>query len=281
MYITRDYLKQSGWVGICDLIANHTNRTVVPGSTELLDLQLINSSDVSITIKRNGSTIETYRYKRLDLSEFFRSATVLGIPNIQLPLNTYQVMTEIGRVNNITFDLEDFEIETLTTYDRTYTIKAKPTSLRFYGEMQVRLLPNLIEDISGYTKVLQPDTYALPNVNTNPKKANGIYYVTGYDFTEHRELLKVIQVDKPKPPGKKLAAILEKVTGFKFTLSTDPKEKNLYMDAVLGIPTYRVAYNGVVLPRYTNRTDIENVLVLNLSPTYCTDIVGHLLIHYN
>lgn len=281
MYLTRDYLKQSGWVGICNLITNHTNRTVIPSSTELLDLQLINSRDVSITIKRNGSTIETYRYKRLDLSEFFRSTTVLGIPNIQLPLNTYQVMTEIGRINGITFDLEDFEIEALTTYDRTYTIKAKPTSLRFYGEMQVRLLPNLIEDISSYTKVLQSDTYALPNANTNPKKAIGVYYVTGYDFTEHRELLKVIQMDKPKPPGKKLATILEKVTGFKFTLSTDPKEKNLYMDTVLGIPTYRVAYNGVVLPRYTNRTDIENVLVLNLSPTYCTDIVGHLLIHYN
>ena len=281
MYLTRDYLKQSGWVGICNLITNHASRTVVPGSTELLNFQLNNPKDVSITIKRNGSTVETYNYERLALSEFFRSTAVLGIPNIQLPLNTYQVMTEIGRVNGITFDLEDFEIESLTAYDHTYTIKAKPTSLRFYGEMQVRLLPNLIKDISGYTKVLQPDTYALPNVNTNPKKANGVYYVTGYDFTEHRELLKVIQVDKPKPPGKKLAAILEKVTGFKFTLSTDPKEKNLYMDTVLGIPTYRVVYNGVVLPRYTNRTDIENVLVLNLSPTHCTDIVGHLLIHYN
>lgn len=281
MYLTRDYLKQSGWVGICDLITNHTNRTVISSSTELLDLQLINSSDVSITIKRNGSTIETYRYKRLNLSEFFRSTIVVEILDIQLPLNTYQVMLRIGRVNDITFDLEDFEIDLLDTYNHIYTIKAKAKSLRFYGELQVRLLPNLLKDISSYGITLQSGIYTLPNANTDPKKAIGVYYVTGYDFTEHRELLKAIQVDKPKPPGKKLATILEKVTGFKFTLSADPKEKNLYMDTVLGIPTYRVVYNGVVLPRYTNRTDIENVLVLNLSPTYCTDIVGHLLIHYN
>lgn len=78
------------------------------------------------------------RWKRLDLAMFF--GFNLEIP-LDLPTDTVLLLDELFRRTGLRIDISDVELE-IIDYDqaRHYKLKALPTSLRWYGEVEINLL---------------------------------------------------------------------------------------------------------------------------------------------
>lgn len=289
MYITRDYCKSSPWTAICDMINDACFTQINPGTARLLSMTALGATQTQIVIDVNISTstdntipavaLDTYVYNRLDLATFFRQSTAYNIRDLPLPITTLSIAKLIGDDNAIVFDVADLVHETFTEYSPTQDIvvRAHPDSLRFVGELRVRLVNTLQRSISSLGTVLD-----FPDVNplVDPSKLNGDYYTNGFDFTPMRQVLRSI------PEGlysetRQLLTGMSKITGYRWLGLNSTVEHNIAHSLVDDAPACMVRYHGGPVPEWSNHTEYNYVLVLELNPEFCTDLVGHLRLHYN
>ena len=292
MYVTRDYLKTTPWESIIDMINDACFTQLFPGSTKLKEFESLGGTKTRIVISFNRSkasgnllpevALDTYTYDRLDLTSFFHQVQVLEVGDVRLPYSSVRITELLSELNDIIFDMDDFEHVEYNSFDQEFILKANKDSLRFVGFLRIKLVNTLKADLSSFSltefpDLGKPDNIAKGDINL----INGTYYITGYDFTEHREYLRHQTKDSVFPDPKRMASILSAVTNKPWTVEKVPTPHNIAYMEDFGVLRFKVIYNGPVLPRYSLRRDIQNVLVIALNETLCPDVLGEIRIHYN
>lgn len=290
MLLTRDYLQATPWDALIARINDLYRTELEPFTTRLGSFESEGGTRTRITIvpKQVDSSTNTappivhteYTYDRLDLSTFFVGPALKQLSGLTLPTDTFKVLDAISELNDIVFTLNDFTHVQYDTYNEVLTLEANPKSLRFVGQVQFELVnttKKLLANLGDKLEFPLANTWPL---GTDGELIAGQYMVTGFDFTDEREFIKRLDKTAIWPSGRKLAAILEDVTGRPWVCSTEPSEWNIAYDVYQSEARFNVLYNGIVLPRYTPRTDIQRVLVLQLGDL-STNVNGYLLIHYN
>lgn len=290
MYTTKDYLAVDPWTAVINRINDVYLTQLMPYTAELKTFESLGGTLTKITVDAHRSidpantqpevTREEYVYDRLDLATFFANPAVKQLGGFSLPTDTFKVLAKISELNDIVFTLNDFMHTRYDEYQHTYTLKANPKSLRFVGEVKFQLV--------NTTKQLLPnvgDRLELPLANARPlgsdvSKIVGQYATSGFDFTTEREFLISLHEGSTWPSGRKLATIMDNVTGYPWVCSTDPSEWNIAGEVRQGEATPLIVYNGPVMPRYTPRKGIQRVCVLRLGDL-STNVGGYLLLHYN
>ncbi len=288
MYSTKDYLKAEPWAAVINRINEVYLTDLTPYTATLKSFLSLGGTLTQIEVDAHRSidpyntqpdvTRETYVYDRIDLGTFFTGSKQLS--GFALPTNTFKVLDAISELNDIVFTLNDFVHTQFDEYSYTYTLTANPKSLRFVGSVDFQLV--------NTTKQLLPNVgnkFELPNANARPlgsviEKIVAQYLTSGFDFTSEREFIKNLSATSVWPSGRKLATILSDASGYEFTCGSTASGWNIAGEVISGEARLSVVYNGIVLPRYTPRIDIQHVCVLRLADL-STEIGGYLLIHYN
>lgn len=291
MLLTRDYLKTAPWDALIGAINNEYGTELQPYSTQLVSLTPIGDVHTQIVIKANqveglfntAPPIErtVYTYDRLDLSTFFRSPGVRSLTGFTLPVDTFKVLDAIGEFNDIKFTLNDFMHFQYDSYEEVYTLTANPKSLRFVGSIRFKLVNTTKRNLSDVATIFEyPNANTWPLGNLDGSKISAQYVTAGYDFTSERDYIKTLKLNSVWPTGSKLAAIIADITGTNWVCSDSKVDWNIANSVINGLGEVKVIYNGRVLPRYSPRTDILNVVVLELGKM-SSNVAGYLLLHYN
>lgn len=282
MYTTKEYLKDDPWVAVINRINSEYLTELQPNSTRLVSLESLGGTETKIVIKPNTDGIDRtdYTYNRLDLSTFFKGDTVKQLTDFSVPTNTFKILEQVSEFNDIVFTLNDFTHVQYDKYAEVYTLNVNPKSLRFVGSLRFQLINTTKKSLSNLgTKREFPLANTWP-LGTNGTGIIGQYQLTGYDFTNEREFLKLVKASDVWPSGRKLAAIIEEASNSPWVCEVTTNDYNIAYEVINGEARYKVIYNGPVLPRYTPRKDIANVLVLFLGDL-TTNVDGYLLLHYN
>jgi hypothetical protein len=290
MLLTRDYLKAQPWDALIACINAEYGTELQSYSTALESLEAVSGTRTKVVIVPNQADTDTntskpieraeYFYDRLDLTTFFSGQTVKSLEGFTLPTDTFSVLEAVGEFNDIEFTLNDFMHYQYNAFEEVFTLTANPKSLRFVGSLQFKLVNTNKRQLQNLGNKLEfPKANDWP-VGTDGTKMAGQYLTSGYDFTSARDVLKNITKDSVYPTGAQLAALLTDVTGDEWNCATVGATRNIAFDAFNGEGRLRMIYNGRCLPRYTPRTDMLKVLVLELSDL-STDVDGYLLMHYN
>lgn len=290
MLLTRDYLKAHPWDALIACINATYGTELQSYSTALESLEAVSGTRTKVIIVPNQADTDIntekpverteYFYDRLDLTTFFRGQTVKSLEGFTLPTDTFSVLQAVGELNDIEFTLNDFMHYQYNAFGEVFTLTANPKSLRFVGSIQFKLVNTNKRLLQNLGNVLEYPTANDWPMGTNGTKMAGQYLTSGFDFTSGRDILKNVKKDSVYPTGSQLAALLAEVTGEDWTCAITAESRNIGFDTVNGEARVRVFYNGRSLPRYTPRTDMLNVLVLELSDL-STDVDGYLLMHYN
>lgn len=290
MLLTRDYLKAKPWNALIAKVNETYGTEIEPYSTRLESITSLGGTKTRVVILPNQVesdyntapilTQTEYIIDRLDLATFFKVPGVKQLGGFTLPTSTFKILDALSELNDIVFTLNDFVHVQYDEYGQTYTLTANPKSLRFVGEVKFQLVNTTKRLLSSLGNVLEfPDVVSWP-LGCDGSKAAGQYLTSGYDFTEYRDEIKDITKDSVWPTGRKIAAILEMVTKRPWVCTNTVNEFNICHNVRNGEARVEVFYHGVALPRYTNRKDMLNVLVLQLSDL-SSNVSGYLLIHYN
>lgn len=290
MYTTKDYLAVDPWTAVINRINEEYLTDLTPYTAELKVFESLGGTRTRIMVDAHRSidpnntqpevTREEYFYDRLDLATFFKGPAVKQLTGFSLPTDTFKVLDAIAELNSIVFTINDFMHVRYDEYQHTYTLKANAKSLRFVGEVQFELLNTTQQMLANVG-----DKVELPLANARPLGSTlgtivGQYATSGFDFTSEREFIKTLNSDSIWPSGRKLAAIMSNVISYPWVCSSDPADWNIAGEVKQGEGVVSVLYNGIVLPRYSPRTDIQRVCVLRLSDL-ATNVTGYLLLHYN
>ena len=292
MYITKDYLKVGSWQAIIDMINDKYNFQLYPGVVKLKAMVALGPKLTQVEIIPNRSsnpinllpaiTQTVFTYDRLDCTTFFRNTVAVNVTGLKLPITTFDILKQIADRNEIVFEVDDFIHQTFDHYSATgepdFVIKADAKSLRFVGQLKVRLINAPKINLGTFTTKVNE----FPEVTVQPDlvKIRGDYLLSRYDFTPYRDNLKDVPVGYYNVPTQFLGPIYN-VSGELFFSSDSPSSKNLTYDIDTGEKRCRVLYNGAPIPLWSNRTDCDRVLVLELSNVLCTDVIGFLRLHYN
>lgn len=292
MYITRDYLKVGSWQAIIDMINDVYNFQLYPGIVKLKAMTPLGRKLTQVEIIPNRSTNPNnllpvitqtvFKYERLDCTEFFRNTIAVNVSGLKLPISTFDILKQIGDRNEIVFEPDDFIHQTFESYnvagDADLVIQASELSLRFVGQLKVRLINTSKRDISKLNT--KPNEFPLVTVKPDTVKMRGDYLLSRYDFTVHRDSLKDVPVGAYNVPTQFLGPIY-KATGLLFFCTDVVSSNNLTFETVDGEKRCKILYNGAPIPLWSNRTDIDRVLVIELSDTLCDNVSGFLRLHYN
>lgn len=292
MLVTRDYLRADPWDALIARVNDAYCTELQPYSTKLESLTALTGTATKVVIipdqgnspNSTSPPIERveYTYDRLDLRSFFKGAVIKNVGGFALPTNTFNVVDSIGEFNDIVFTLDDFEQAEYDEYNRAYTLTANPESLRFVGTINFQLVnttKRLIQNVATKFELPLANTWGLGNLS-NGAKMTAQYLTSGYDFTMEREFLKDLTTTSTWPGARKLAAIIGNVTGDPWVCKPTASDWNIGYDIYNGAARIQLLYNGRVLPRYSPRSDILNVVVIKLSDL-STNVAGYLLLHYN
>jgi hypothetical protein len=291
MYITRDYLKVGSWQAICDMINDKYNFQLQPGIVKLKELVKLGPKLTQIEIIPNRSTnpvnmmpeiTETvFTYDRLNCTEFFRNTFAVDIRGLTLPISTIDILTKLGKRNEIVFETDDFIHQTFDRFnavgDNDIIIQADDKSLRFVGFLRVRLTNTSKIDISTLTT--KPNEFPEVTVRPDPAKINGNYCTNGYDFSRWRDSLKDLPVGLYHNPEQLLNPLFQ-ASGIKFQIQSVPAVNNIVHSLVDGEPHCKVVYNGATIPKWTSRSEFYRVVVLELSDL-SSNMTGFLRLHYD
>lgn len=292
MYLTRDYLKVDPWSAIIEMINNEYGTELFPNTTHLKSFESLGGTRTKISIRTNisksgSNTIpqvelpEYFYYDRLELAVVFKGGPIYLMSNVRLPLTSYDVLSLLENKNDIKLSGTDFVPEMYKTFNTPYTLTAAEKSLRFVGELDFKFDNTLKYNLTSGQLLTE-----FPNVNTwqlgnNGSKITGNYLFTGYDFTRYREELRGIKENKPLSNVQALRGLIADVTKQTWVATEATAANNLCHSIYQGVPFVKVVYNGIRDIAYTPRTDIDNVMVLELSNERCSNVSGYLLFHYN
>jgi len=290
MYSTKDYLAADPWVAVINRINEVYLTDLTPYTATLKSMTSLGGTRTQIEVDAHRSidpnntqpevTRETYVYDRLDLASFFVGPAIKQLSGFALPTNTFKVLAEIAELNNIVFTLNDFVHVQYDEYQHVYTLTASPKSLRFVGSVQFELVnttKQLLTNVGNKVEFTEANVRPIGNVDG---KIIGQYTTSGFDFTDEREFIKELSAKSVWPSGRKLAAILNDVTTYPFVCSAEASDWNIAGEVISGEARLTVVYNGIVLPRYSPRKDIQRVCVLRVS-ALANNLSGYLLLHYN
>ncbi len=290
MLLTRDYLQAKPWDALIARVNETYGTELEPYSTKLESIESLGGTRTKVVIIPNQSesdlntappvTRTEYLIDRLDLATFFKTQGVKQLGGFTLPTNTFEILDALAELNQIVFTLNDFVHVQYDKYGETFTLKANPKSLRFVGEIQFQLVNTTKKLLSSLGTVREFPNGAPWPLGSNGTKGSAQYCTAGYDFTEHRDKLINVTKDSVWPTGRALAVILEQVTQRAWVCATDVSDFNICHNVRNGEARVEVFYNGIVLPRYTSRKDIANVLILQLSDL-SNNISGFVQMHYN
>lgn len=290
MYTTKDYLKVDPWVAVINRINEEYLTDLTPYTATLKSFESLGGTRTKIEVDAHRSidpyntqpevVRESYVYDRLDLSTFFVGPAVKQLEGFALPTNTFKVLDAISELNDIVFTLNDFMHVQYDEYLHVYTLTANPKSLRFVGSLQFELVNTTKQLLPNVGNKLELELANARPLGSVVSKLVAQYTTSGFDFTEEREFIKELAPNSVWPNGRKLAAILDNITGYPFVCDTEAVDWNIANEVESGEARVSVLYNGIVLPRYSPRKDIQRVCVIRLGDL-STNLGGYLLLHYN
>jgi hypothetical protein len=288
--MTRDYLQATPWDALIARINDLYQTELEPYSTKLVELESLGGTRTRVVIGPNQVDSETntappierteYFYDRLDLATFFKGPTLKQLGGFTLPADSFKILDAISELNDINFTLNDFLHVRYDAFGQTYQLEANPKSMRFVGAVQFQLVNTSKRLLSNLGSAREfPKANPAP-LGTSGTKRAAQYMTSGFDFTGHRDFIKILSKDSVWLDGRKMAAILQDVTKRPWVCSITEAEWNIAYEAKSGEGHLEVMYNGIVLPRFSPRKDMQRVLVLRLSEL-STNVDGYLLLHYN
>lgn len=243
------------------------------GRETKVDLRVRKHRSLYSNLPLTGGT--EFTYNRLDLATFF-SGVNLDI-TLDLPTNTNVLVTVLSKYYGYVFDNTDFVVELIDSSNaHQYRLKASPRSIRWVGELVIDLikrvdLTTLVTQENIGSLVIPPETFK-PTIQYHKQITDCLFYGS--------ELLKFVAGTTPDLEGLRRcltrayynSGIGEAIT---WVNSPTPAPHN-----VAGI---QVLYNGKanvlgVKPYYIQN---HRIVILRLSPTLCTDVVGDLVLYYN
>jgi len=284
-FSTAEYLTLDPWTALIRLINDHLYLQLEPRQAKLLKFTPKGNRALEVVINANRGTSNqnilpslapvTVTYNRLVLSSWFNKAGGYTLTDLPLPFTTADVMTRLGG-SAVVFDVDDFVQETYRSYPLgSITINAGPKSLRWEGSLTVTVTNTLKLDLALFNGTEVPEAFDYPDGDGS--KAQGYFYLNPFDFSEYREVLKPLGKYANTLDGDELAVILSTVSGETWASEPTPQVRNL---ATLSGMPYKVVYNGPAMERYTARTDLASVIILELDETLCTGVTGGLRLHY-
>lgn len=290
MLTTEDYLKLDPWDALIEIINQKYFLQLFSTTTQVVQFIPGSGVDTQIRLKANRSTrgqnllppfVErTFRYQRLDLTEYFGSQPIV-ISNVRAPVSTDSLVRKLTQQTGITFTVDDFLNEIIMTDAELndYTLLANPKSLRWVGQVRI----SGVSDLTALDQVVtQPNAIEQLNYAGVPEtKQSAVFHLSRFDFSEYRRELLVMRAGKQVIPHKRIAAILTAVTKEPWVCQSTLSNYNIATDITQEVPQYTVVYNSVVSETWTARKNKRYVMVLQLSPTLCDNLSGHLLIHYD
>ena len=290
MLMTKDYLQAAPWDALIARINDLYQTELEPFTTKLIELESQGGTRTRVVIGPNQTASETntapliarteYFYERLDLASFFKGPSIKQLGGFTLPTDTFKILDAISELNDIKFTLNDFVHVQYDAYGQIFQLEANPKSMRFVGSVQFQLLNTTKKLLSNLGTIREFPTANSAPLGTSGSKSAAQYMTTSFDFTQEREFLRSLDKNSIWPTGRKLAAILQDVTKRPWVCSIEEAEWNIAYEAKNGEARLEVMYNGIVLPRFSPRTDIQRVLVLRTSEL-STNVDGYLLLHYN
>lgn len=290
MYTTKEYLATDPWEAVINCVNAKYLTDLSAYTTELKTFESLGGTLTKIHVDPHRSidpnntqpevTVEEYVYDRLDLGSFFVGPALKELSGFELPTSTFKVLDAIGELNGIKFTLNDFMHFQYDTYQKVYSLKANPKSLRFVGQVDFQFVNTTKQLLSNLGNQLElPKANAAP-LGTVKGKLIGQYATSGFDFSSIRELIKDLKASSTWPSGKRLAAAISAVTTYPWTCTATAGDWNIAGEVRNGEALPTVIYNGIVLPRYSPRTDIQRVCVIRLGDL-ASNVSGYLLLHYN
>lgn len=274
----------------CNLINDKFLYDLNPFTTIITDIVDLDGEHVEIYIDRKISnrssnqlkdlSVDSFILRRLDLG-YISNNTVIDFTVETLPQSAFELLETYCKDKNIILTRDDIEDIDLLEYDKSYTIKANEKSLRFRGTIEITLnkIPVALNNLSI---CYLPDVQTLDNKNSLAHY-NGTACTMWINFTAEREILRQVGLKDDFPSAKELASIISKYSPFNFVATNYLRQSNItnYLDSN-GVPRYKVLFHGSTIDSpYVTRNDLENVLILELNPSFCNNIMGRLFLHYN
>ena len=217
------------------------------------------------------------RYNRTDLEKLFRSVDIRMKPGYQKLISEYlPVFNEMYGYSLTEEDIVDTLIPEGMAPPFVIDFVIREDNPAFIGHVEVLItfedmvIPNILTQDNALDDEI---TAALDKEVQKDPKTPGRYFYCNVDWSNIGSYLNglvegsKITVDFP--------IILNKLVDHVWVHNNTVDEFNLY-DA-------KVLYNGPTAnaAQYTDKTGFENVLVIELSDVYCSNVGGYLLFHYN
>lgn len=250
-------------------------RDVTPlvGRQTQVKLKVRKSFDPFAPVPFTGESI--FIYNRLDLGTFFESVKINL--TLDLPTTTSQLVEIMAAEYGYVFDDDDFYEEVITVSNaHGYVLRATPRSLRWVGQLTVNLLPR--EDLVNIAKITDLGGLDVVENQGRPFVTHAKPFVDGLYYGSY---LKNVRKG-PITDAVTLASYLDVIYGHlpigvqtQWSYSSVQGPRNLF--------GAQIKYNGRVedygvVPYNSAST---KVLVIELSPHYCTDVAGDLVIYYS
>lgn len=168
-----DYLSVPPWEALLQLVNDNCGLDLKPHSTTLMSLESISEdgeTKVTLTAPRTDNTLRppfayrVFKYYRLNLAEVFSDFNGGFIDPDSTVVDTRWVLKWLFSKTGIKFGINDCQHTTVKNME-TFTLKAHPMSLRWYGEITMTIASSIdnahIDEPGTYKLRLKPGTYSL------------------------------------------------------------------------------------------------------------------------
>lgn len=129
---------------LVEIINYHNDTLLEESKVSFTDITPVEGRKTKVTLSSldapnalySGST--DFIFNRLDLTEFFQPVSV----DVQLfyPSNTQAILSKLATMFGMVMNEQDFIIEEINQFgQQTYTLKAKSSSLRWYGQVDINI----------------------------------------------------------------------------------------------------------------------------------------------
>lgn len=212
----------------------------------------------------------TIQYDRVNMASLFRGIAVTVTPAYQYRLSDYLVTVNDRYGLQLTEDdIVDGIIPKMEPPFRV-TIKIKESNPAFYGQFDIIVSDNL----KSIRKMVDQITFTgIEYPTVDPNKIQGPLYFYGSDWSSLKRYFNMYNA------GEKLDKyLLEQLNYYDINVWVDQK-----VSAEFNLHDATVLYNGPVdnARDYTQRTDYTNAFVFEVDETYCNNIKGYCVMHYN
>ncbi len=290
-----DYLHLSPFEGILQAINAQYSFDYHPQRTQLdhLEIDDTDPTRINLRLKTHISSSDQNRLEepsrkaftlqRLWLADYLNASGPFLVKSLTPPFSADDFLHHISESTGIHLTHDDIEPMYWTDYrsDNTYVVRAHPLSLRWAGSFVVSFDHNKADIADSIVQTELPALW----LSDSPKNI-AAYQLMDVDFTGDRDDLIWLERDDDRLPVDRLVDILRRNHQASWQMTNTPSVFNLTWEVVsndTGVvyPLYKVLYNGRVKSEWTPVKDKRYVLVLALSPEYCLNLSGMVLLHYN